>query len=58
MATAEVKMAVAIQRNMGLMLLSIWLILYGLSGLVALGLPVPLMAILALIAGVLILAGR
>ncbi len=51
-------MAVGIQRNMGLLLLSIWLILYGLSGLVALGLPAPLMAILALIAGVLILAGR
>ena len=50
-------MALGIQRNMGLLLLSIWLILYGLSGLVALGLPAPLMAILALIAGVLILAG-
>jgi hypothetical protein len=51
-------MALGIQRNMGLLLLSIWLILYGLSGLVALGLPAQLMAILALIAGVLILAGR
>jgi hypothetical protein len=51
-------MAVALQRNMGLLVLAIWLILYGLSGLVALGLPAPLMAILALIAGVLILAGR
>jgi hypothetical protein len=55
---AEVTMAVAIQRNMGLLLLAIWLILYGLSGLVAIGLPAPLMALLALIAGVLILAGR
>jgi hypothetical protein len=54
----EVTMAVGIQRNMGLLVLAIWLILYGLSGLVALGLPSPLMAILALIAGVLILAGR
>ena len=51
-------MAVGIQRNMGLLVLSIWLILYGLSALVALGLPAPLMGILALIAGVLILAGR
>ena len=51
-------MAVRMQRNMGLLLLAIWLILYGLSGLVALGLPAPLMAILALLAGVLILAGR
>ena len=51
-------MAVAIQRNMGLLLLAIWMILYGLSGLVAIGLPAPLMALLALIAGLLILAGR
>jgi hypothetical protein len=51
-------MAVALQRNMGLLVLAIWLILYGLSGIVALGLPAPLMAILALIAGILILAGR
>ena len=51
-------MAVGLQRNMGLLVLSVWLILYGLSGLVALGLPGPLMAIPALIAGVLILAGR
>jgi hypothetical protein len=51
-------MAVLIQRNLGLLVLSIFLILYGLSGLVALGLPGTLMAILALIAGILILAGR
>ena len=51
-------MAVGIQRNMGLLVLAIWLILYGLSGMVALGLPAPLMGILALIAGVLILAGK
>jgi hypothetical protein len=51
-------MAVLIQRNLGLLVLSIFLILYGLSGLVALGLPGPLMAILALIAGILILSGR
>ncbi|HET7694118.1 MAG TPA: hypothetical protein VFK57_00265 [Vicinamibacterales bacterium] len=51
-------MAVRIQRNLGQLLLAIWLILYGLSALVALGLPGPLMAILALLAGVLILAGR
>jgi hypothetical protein len=54
----EVSMAVGFQRNMGLLVLAIWLILYGLSGMVALGLPAPLMGILALIAGVLILAGR
>jgi hypothetical protein len=51
-------MAVRVQRNTGLLLLAIWLILHGLSGLVAIGLPAPLMAILALIAGLLILAGR
>ena len=51
-------MAVLIQRNMGLLALSIWLILYGLSSMVALGLPAPLMGILALIAGILLLAGR
>lgn len=51
-------MAVLIQKNLGLLVLAIWLILYGLSGLVALGLPPQLMGILALIAGVLILAGR
>ena len=51
-------MAKLIQRNLGLLLLGIWLILYGISGLVAFALPAQLMAILALIAGVLILAGR
>ena len=51
-------MAVGIQRNMGLLVLASWLILYGLSRQVALGLLAPLMGILALIAGVLILAGR
>ena len=55
---AEVTMAVAFQRNAGFLVLAIWLILYGISGLVALGLPAPLMAVLALSAGVLILAGR
>jgi hypothetical protein len=50
--------AVFIQRNLGLLVLAIWLILYGLSGMVALGLPAPLMGILALISGILILAGR
>lgn len=51
-------MAVTFQRNVGLLLLAVWLILYGLAGLVALGLPGPLMAVLALLAGVLILVGR
>ena len=46
------------KRNAGTLLLAIWLILYGISGLVALGLPAPLMAVLALLAGILILVGR
>jgi len=51
-------MAVTLQRNVGMLLLGLWLVLYGLAGLVALGLPSPLMAVLALLAGILILVGR
>jgi hypothetical protein len=51
-------MAVTFQRNMGMLVLAIWLILYGLAGMVALGLPSPVMAVLALVAGILILVGR
>ena len=51
-------MATTLNRNMGMLLLGIWLILSGLSGLVALGLPSIVMAVLALIAGILILVGR
>ncbi len=54
----EVHVAVRFQRNIGLLLLAIWLILYGISGMIALGLPAPVMAVLALLAGILILAGR
>ena len=49
---------VGLNRNMGMLLLGIWLILSGLSGLVALGLPPLVMAVLALIAGILLLVGR
>ena len=51
-------MAVRFQRNMGMLVLAIWLILYGLAGRITLGLPAPLMAVLALVAGILILVGR
>ena len=51
-------MGVTFQKNAGLLLLAVWLILYGVSGMVALGLPAPTMAVLALLAGVLILVGR
>jgi hypothetical protein len=51
-------MAVNMQKNMGLMVLAIWLILYGLTGLVTFVLPAPVMTVLALVAGILILVGR
>jgi hypothetical protein len=51
-------MAVKVTRSAGMLLLAIWLILTGLAGLVALALPGVVMAVLALIAGVLILVGR
>jgi hypothetical protein len=51
-------MAVTLPRNAGMLLLGIWLVLYGLAGMMPLGLPAPLMAVLALVAGILILAGR
>jgi hypothetical protein len=51
-------MALTFQRNVGMLLLGIWLVLYGLAGIVPLALPSPLMAVLALLAGVLILVGR
>lgn len=51
-------MAIGVTRSAGMLLLGIWLILNGLSGLIALGLPGVLMAALALIAGALIVVGR
>lgn len=51
-------MARTINRNIGMLLLGLWLILTGLSGLMSLGLPALLMAVLALIAGILIILGR
>jgi hypothetical protein len=51
-------MATRFQRSLGMLLLAVWLILTGLAGLTSLGLPYPLMAVLALLAGILILVGR
>jgi len=51
-------MAARLPRNAGMLVLGIWLVLYGIAGIVPLGLPSPLMAVLALVAGILILAGR
>ena len=50
-------MAVRITRNAGMLLLGIWLIVEGLTGIIAVPLPPALMAALALIAGILILIG-
>lgn len=50
-------MARVINRNIGMLLLGVWLILTGISGLAPLGLPAMLMSVLALIAGILILVG-
>jgi hypothetical protein len=41
-----------------MLLLAIWLILTGIAGLVAFPLPGPVMAVLALLAGIFILVGR
>jgi len=51
-------MAVVLPRNAGMLVLGIWLLLSGLSGLVGLTLPSPVMAVLAFVAGLLILLGR
>jgi len=51
-------MARGFNRNIGMLLLGLWLVLYGLSALVSLGLPAMLMAVLALVAGLFILVGR
>jgi hypothetical protein len=53
-----VHMAMVVTRNAGMLLLAVWLILSGLSGLLALGLPHVIMSAIALIAGALILVGR
>ncbi len=47
-----------ITKNLGMLLLAIYLILIGLIELVHLGIPGIVMAILALAAGILILIGR
>lgn len=51
-------MALAIGRNLGMLLLGIYLILVSLSGLAALPIGGPILSILALLAGILLLAGR
>jgi len=46
------------QRNLGMLLLAIFLVLYGVAGIAALGLPSPALVVLALMAGILLLLGR
>jgi hypothetical protein len=47
-----------VNRNVGMLLLGIYLVLVGLSGIAGLGIPAMVMAVLALIAGILIIVGR
>jgi hypothetical protein len=51
-------MAIRTTRNLGMLLLAIWLILVGVGGLATLPIPPVVSAVLALIAGILILIGR
>ena len=51
-------MTLRFNRNAGMTILGVYLILAGLSGLIAIGLPPVVMSVLALVAGILILAGR
>jgi hypothetical protein len=51
-------MAVRVTRSVGMLLLGIWLLLTGIAGLAPLPIPGIIMAVLALIAGILILIGQ
>jgi hypothetical protein len=51
-------MAVFATRNLGMLCLAIWLIITGIMGVASLPIPAVVMAVLALLAGILILAGR
>lgn len=51
-------MAYRFNRNAGMTVLAVYLLLVGLSGLVAFPIPSPIMPALALVAGILILIGR
>lgn len=51
-------MAINVTRNLGMLLLAVWLILSGLTALANLAVPAVVFAVLALVAGVLILLGK
>lgn len=57
---AEKETAMRFTRNIGMLLLAIWLVLTGLMGLLGLNIPnsAQVMAVLALAAGIAILLGR
>jgi hypothetical protein len=54
----EPQMALVATRNLGLLCLAIYLIVTGLTGLVAVPVPGTVMAVLAILAGILLLFGR
>jgi len=51
-------MAVRLTRSVGMLLLGIWLVITGLAGLAPLPIPGIITAVLALLAGILILVGQ
>ena len=51
-------MAIRVTRSTGMLLLAIWLILVGITGIVSLAIPPVVSAVIALVAGILILIGR
>jgi hypothetical protein len=51
-------MALLATRSAGMIVLAVYLIVVGLAGLVPLAVPLPVTALLAILAGVLILIGR
>ena len=54
----EVTMALTTTRSAGMLVLAIYLIVVGLAGLVQLPIPLAVTALLALLAGILILLGK
>ena len=51
-------MALRVTRNLGMLLLGVWLFVTGLSGMIAVPIPGIAMEVVALIAGIAILLGR
>jgi hypothetical protein len=51
-------MAIKLTRSIGMTLLAFWLILTGLDALIAITVPTVLTSVFALLAGIMILAGR